>query len=233
MTLALGPRATLRLLLRHRLLSSALSVLLIAWCALSVWVGFAPMIVLVVPVAVIAWSILDRITRRGGLSGFAEAGAVAGAVLFASVVVFGLIQLVPYGRDRTNPPVTGEPRWANPETRELMVRACFGCHSNEVEYPSYASIAPLSWMVQWHIDEGRGNVNYSEWDESTEGGDETFEVIKDGSMPPAYYTRFGRHPEARLTDAELESLLAGVRATPGLAGDGGRGDGDEGGGDDD
>ena len=225
----LGPRALLRLLLRHRLVSSILGLGFIAWCAVSVYVGFAPMIVLVAPVAAIAWLVLDRIAARGGLSGFAEAGAISGAVVFASVLVFGLIQLVPYGRDHTNPPVTGEPQWANPETRDLMVRACFGCHSNEVEYPSYASVAPLSWMVQWHIDEGRGKVNYSEWDQSTHGGDDTFEVIKDGSMPPSYYTAFGRHPEAKLTDTELETLLAGVKATPGLAGHGGGGDkGDEG-----
>lgn len=223
----LGLRALLRLLFRHRLLAAVLVVLLAGWCVLSVYVGFAPMIVLVVPVALIAWFILDRISARGGLSGYAEAGAVSGAVIVASVLVFGLIQLVPYGKDRTNPPVTGEPQWANPETRELMVRACFGCHSNQVQYPSYASVAPLSWMVQWHIDEGRGEVNYSEWDKSTRGGDDTFEVIKDGSMPPAYYTRFGRHPEAKLTDAELETLLAGVKATPGLSGDGGYGGDDD------
>lgn len=223
----LGPRALLRLLWRHRFLTSILVVALITWCALSVYVGFAPMIVLVAPVAAIAWLILDRISARGGLTGFAEAGAVSGAVVFASVMVFGLIQLVPYGRDHSNPPVTGEPQWANPQTRELMVRACFGCHSNEVEYPSYASVAPLSWMVQWHIDEGRGAVNYSEWDKSTRGGDDTFEVIKDGSMPPSYYTAFGRHPEAKLTDSELETLLAGVRATPGLSGDGGYGGDDD------
>lgn len=224
MALTLGPRATLRLLRRHRLVSTVLAALTVAWCALSVHVGFAPMIVLIAPVALGAWFILGRISARGGLTGFAEAGALSGSVLCASVVVFGAIQLVPYGRDHTNPPVTGEPAWADPGTRELMVRACFGCHSNEVEYPSYASVAPLSWMVQWHIDEGRESVNYSEWDRSTEGGDDTLRVIKNGSMPPAYYTRLGRHPEARLTDAELGRLLAGIRATPGLAGDGDSGD---------
>ena len=98
-----------------------------------------------------------------------------------------------------------------------MVRACYGCHSNEVEYPSYASVAPISWMVQSHIDEGRSEVNYSQWDQSTRGGNDTIEVILDGSMPPSYYTRFGLHPEARLTDAEIEELVAGLRATPGMS----------------
>ena len=32
--------------------------------------------------------------------------------LLVAVTTFGLIQLFPYGRDHTNPPVTGEPEWA-------------------------------------------------------------------------------------------------------------------------
>lgn len=38
----------------------------------------------------------------------------AGWVVF---VLFGLAQLVPYGRDRTSPPVMAEPPWAHPRTR--------------------------------------------------------------------------------------------------------------------
>ena len=97
-----------------------------------------------------------------------------------------------------------------------MVRACYGCHSNEVVYPSYADIAPISWMVASHVSEGRAEVNYSEFATTTRGFDETIEVILDGSMPPSYYTRFGLHPEARLTDAEIAALVEGLRATPGF-----------------
>jgi hypothetical protein len=41
------------------------------------------------------------------------------------------IQLVPFGRTPTNPPVTAEPAWPSPSVRALAVRACFDCHSNE------------------------------------------------------------------------------------------------------
>jgi hypothetical protein len=58
-----------------------------------------------------------------------------------------LIQLVPFGRDHTNPVVTAEPRWDSPVTRELADRACFDCHSNETEWPWYAGVAPVSWLV--------------------------------------------------------------------------------------
>ncbi|MCX6514263.1 MAG: heme-binding domain-containing protein [Actinobacteria bacterium] len=141
-------------------------------------------------------------------------------VLCASILVMlPVIQAVPYGRAHSNPPITGEPQWSSPRTRELMSRACFGCHSNEVEYPSYASVAPISWVVEAHVAEGREKVNFSEFDQRQRGADETIEVIQEGSMPPAYYTRFGRHPEAKLTSSELQELIDGLRATPGLSED--------------
>jgi hypothetical protein len=88
-----------------------------------------------------------------------------------------------------------------------------------VEYPSYASVAPISWVVESHVAEGREKVNFSEFDQHQGDADETIETIEEGSMPPAYYTRFGRHPEANLTSAELEELIDGLRLTPGLSED--------------
>ncbi len=148
----------------------------------------------------------------------ATAGRVGlAAVAISGVATFALIQLVPYGRDHTDPPVTGEPQWADARTRELMVDACFSCHSNQTEYPLYASVAPFSWAVQHHIDEGREAVNYSEFATDPGDADETIEVIDEGEMPPAYYTRFGVHPEANLTEAQLAELIDGLRRTPGLS----------------
>ena len=57
---------------------------------------------------------------------------VIAVIAIAVFVLLGvLIQLVPYGHDHTNPPVVQEPAWNSPHTRELAVRACFDCHSNE------------------------------------------------------------------------------------------------------
>jgi hypothetical protein len=97
-----------------------------------------------------------------------------------------------------------------------MVRACFGCHSNEVKYPSYASVAPISWVVQSHVDEGRQAVNYSEFDKGQRRAKNTVIAVTSGFMPPSYYTQFGRHPEAKLTKAEMAELIAGLSNTPGM-----------------
>ena len=65
----------------------------------------------------------------------------------AVAVVLVAIQLVPYGRDHRNPPVTQEPRWDRPETRALAMRACFDCHSNETVWPWYTYVAPVFFAV--------------------------------------------------------------------------------------
>lgn len=132
--------------------------------------------------------------------------------LLALLGGFLVIQLVPYGRNHDNPPVTAEPSWDSPQTRELAVRACFDCHSNETVWPWYSNVAPLSWLVQRDTDEGREEINFSEWNRSHEG-DESAETVLDGSMPPAFYVL--THSNARLTDAEMMALAGGLTASLG------------------
>ena len=154
-------------------------------------------------------------------------GRLLTSALIGVLVVVLVIQVIPYGRDHTNPPITGEPAWGSPQTRALTVRACFDCHSNEVEYPWYSQIAPVSWAVQSHIDSGRSKVNYSEWDRHQEKADESAETVEKGEMPPAYFTRF-THADARLNDVELGDLIQGLIATfGGEDHDGDRGDRDD------
>jgi mono/diheme cytochrome c family protein len=203
---------------RHPVLTATLVVLAIGFEAFGVYIGFAPIGVLLIPVAVIALYLVRRRARSSKDTGRAEAIAALAYFALSTVAVFALIQFIPYGRAHSNPPVTGEPKWDSPRTRELTVQACYGCHSNEVDYPAYASVAPISWMVQRHVEEGRGELNFSTFDVSSYGADEAVETILEGSMPPSYYTRFGKHPEARLTDAEIQELVNGLRATFALSG---------------
>ena len=128
----------------------------------------------------------------------------------AIVAIFLLIQLVPYGRDHTNPPVVQEPNWDSPQTRALAKRACFDCHSNETVWPWYSNIAPVSWLVYRDTAEGREFLNFSEWGSgrSREAAEESPEIVLEGEMPPVQY--LPTHPDARLTDAEKQALAAGL-----------------------
>lgn len=124
-----------------------------------------------------------------------------------AVIVIGavLIQLVPYGRDHDNPPVVNEPEWSSESDRALVARACFDCHSNETEWPWYSNIAPVSWWTQNHVDEGRAELNFSEWSWDYDELDEIAESVMEGEMPPGYYENGPSSPN--LTSWEREQLI--------------------------
>jgi mono/diheme cytochrome c family protein len=121
------------------------------------------------------------------------------------------MQLVPYGRDRVNPPTTQEPAWDDPATRALAQRACFDCHSNETQWPAYASLAPVSWLIQYDVQNGRAALNFSEWQRPQKEAGEAAEEVREEEMPPAIYRLM--HPEARLTPTERATLAQGLAKT--------------------
>ncbi len=135
---------------------------------------------------------------------------VAGLVAVA-LIGFGLLQLVPYGRNHTNPPVVAEPTWDSPQTRELAKRACFDCHSNETIWPWYSNVAPMSWLIQRDVDQGRRRLNFSEWNSARRERGRMGESVAEGGMPPWYYVIL--HPSANLSDAETQQLANGLNAT--------------------
>lgn len=143
----------------------------------------------------------------------AKARRIVVSAIVLLIALFIVAQLIPV--DKTNPPVVDEPAWDAPRTRELAQAACFDCHSNETMWPWYSKIAPASWLLVRDVNEGRGELNFSEWSASEQESDELVEAIRSGEMPPWYYALM--HPEARLSDVEKDELIAGLRATVGDA----------------
>jgi hypothetical protein len=127
------------------------------------------------------------------------------------VGVFAAIQLVPYGRTHANPPTTEEPPWDSPRTRELAVRACFDCHSNETRWPWYADIAPFSWVVERDVEAARSVIDFSAWNITYALASYSSQSVVNGTMPPAKYRM--AHPEADLTRQETLELARGLDAT--------------------
>jgi mono/diheme cytochrome c family protein len=122
-----------------------------------------------------------------------------------------MIQLVPYGREHRNPEARREPNWDQPRTRELFFQVCKDCHSNETEWPTYSFVAPMSWLVQSDVEEGRSHFNVSEWGRDENHGDEAAKMVRAGDMPPWIY--LPTHPEALLSDSERKEFVAGLIAT--------------------
>ncbi|MCP3918563.1 MAG: heme-binding domain-containing protein [bacterium] len=132
-------------------------------------------------------------------------------IAVGAFVLLLAMQVVPYGRDHANPPVTGEPTWNSPRTRELFKQACGDCHSHETEWPWYSHIAPVSWLVQRDVEEGREHFNVSTWNRGPGDADEAAEEYEEGDMPLWFYTPL--HPHAKHTPEDRVALLAGLRAT--------------------
>ncbi|MCA9000565.1 MAG: heme-binding domain-containing protein [Planctomycetes bacterium] len=126
-------------------------------------------------------------------------------LLFLVVALVGM-QFVPL--DRSNPPVTGEID-APEKVMTVLRKACYDCHSNEVKWPWYAYVAPMSFAVVHDVEEGREHVNFSEWDKVSAKKrakiiEECWEEVEEGEMPLAIYKPL--HPEAKLTAEDLEAL---------------------------
>ena len=143
-------------------------------------------------------------------------GAVIGIAILLVVCLGLAIQVIPYGRSHSDPPVVQEPNWDSPQTRALAKRACFDCHSNETTWPWYSNVAPISWLVQRDVNEGRQRLNFSEWGIGRQETRNIARVVERGSMPPFYYVML--HPSANLTAAEKQALINGLQATFGTSG---------------
>ncbi|GHG04999.1 cytochrome c [Deinococcus piscis] len=135
--------------------------------------------------------------------------------LGTAAAAFLLLQLIPYGRAHTNPPVQTQTTWDSPQTEQLFARACADCHSNQTRWPWYSNVAPVSWLVQKHVDEGRSKFNVNVPGFGPEAG-EAAEAVREGEMPEKTYLPL--HPEARLTPEETQALVSGLQRTFGQEG---------------
>ena len=124
------------------------------------------------------------------------------------LAVFVVMQLVPYGWQHPNPPVTDDAPWPGQRAAAIARAACYDCHSNETEWPVYSYVAPMSWLVRRDVEQGRDELNFSEWDDHDSEADDAAEAVMDGSMPPSRYVRL--HPDADLSDAEVGDLVAAL-----------------------
>lgn len=92
----------------------------------------------------------------------------------------------------------------------IVNKACADCHSNKTVYPWYASVQPLGFWLDHHVDEGRREINFNEFATYRIGRQnhklkEVIEQVKEGEMPMSSYTLI--HKEAKLTEAEKATLI--------------------------
>ena len=142
-------------------------------------------------------------------------------IFLGLLLAFIIIQF--FRIDKTNPPVkSGQDIIAiqhpNADITNILKRACYDCHSHETKYPWYSNVAPISWLLKHHIDEGREHLNFSTWGKYTlkkqqHKLSEAYEEVEEGEMPMFGYVKM--HKEANLSDSEKKQLLSWFKATAG------------------
>jgi hypothetical protein len=95
------------------------------------------------------------------------------------------------------------------EIEELIRASCYDCHSQEVTYPWYSYVAPVSWLVSRDVKVGRANLDFSKWETLSKKdqivlAEEIGEEVMMGTMPMPIYGIM--HREARLDTAQRQQI---------------------------
>ncbi|MDT8347418.1 MAG: heme-binding domain-containing protein, partial [Flavobacteriaceae bacterium] len=89
-------------------------------------------------------------------------------ILVFALIIFGLMQF--FTPTRNLEPDYRSLKAFETETApqaavaEVLKNTCYDCHSNHTKYPWYGSIAPLSFWLNHHIEEGKEHLNLSDWE---------------------------------------------------------------------
>lgn len=81
---------------------------------------------------------------------------------------------------------------APPDVRAVLERSCRDCHSYNTRWPWYSRVAPISWWLAGHVNDGRRHFNASTWGtlepaKASHALEEVCEVVQQGEMPlPSY-----------------------------------------------
>ena len=129
-------------------------------------------------------------------------------ILLGLLSLFILIQFFRPSRNLSTAPEPDEifSHYPASESIKAMIKtSCYDCHSNNTRYPWYAGIQPLAWWIDHHIEEGKGELNFSDFTAfniryKSHKLDEIMEVIDEREMPLKSYLI--THSGARLTDAQ-------------------------------
>ena len=98
-----------------------------------------------------------------------------------------------------------------PESVMKTIRtSCYDCHSNNTSYPWYNNLQPMTWYLQHHINEGKDELNFNEWDNYSKRRKKSklrsiISQIEDNEMPLDSYTLL--HKEAILSNDSKTELI--------------------------
>jgi len=142
------------------------------------------------------------------------------ASLLALFLSLTLARVHPFGdaglfaAPRSQPPQL--PASIPPAARAILAASCADCHSTPARAPCYGHFAPISWLLERDILDARSHLNLSQWDHNSPDQQQVLlaeiaQQVRAGHMPPPQYLLI--HRNARLTPAEISTLLAWAHST--------------------
>ena len=95
------------------------------------------------------------------------------------------------------------------EVSKIIQTSCADCHSNSTNYPWYSEIAPASWFLAQHVNEGKEHLNFSEWttynkDQQSHVLKDIKEVLNEHEMPLKSYLWI--HKDAKLSENQYQIM---------------------------
>jgi hypothetical protein len=93
---------------------------------------------------------------------------------------------------------------------KILKVSCFDCHSNHTNYPWYAEINPVGWWLTHHVNEGKNELNFSEFatyspKKKAKELEGISELVKKHEMPLTSYTLI--HSDAKLSEQQINALV--------------------------
>ena len=133
-------------------------------------------------------------------------------------VVLAILILIQFIRPERNlgKAETENTIFVNAEVGTILQTSCFDCHSNYTNYPWYTNIQPIGWWLNHHVDEGKEELNFSEFESYSlkrklHKLEEIKEMAEEGEMPLSSYTLI--HGDTKLSPEQKEILYTWVTET--------------------
>ncbi|WP_136467402.1 heme-binding domain-containing protein [Flagellimonas onchidii] len=132
-------------------------------------------------------------------------------VLIVLLIVLVIIQFFRPEKNIADQPIAAffeSETQASAEIVTILESKCYDCHSNNTKYPWYAEVAPISYWIDGHIEEGKEHFNVSDWasfdiEKKEHKMEEFVEEVEEGKMPEDSYTWI----HGNLSDGEKEKII--------------------------
>ena len=148
---------------------------------------------------------MKRLIQKAGIAMF---------VIFLVIQLFG-IDTNPSAAESYDGKDIAEIYPIDNDVLQILQNSCYDCHSDQTQYPWYASVQPVGWWLQHHVEEGKEELNFNKFAgyrlrRQYHKFEEIIEQVNEGEMPLKSYTLI--HRNAKLSDSQKNKLTGWANA---------------------